>query len=180
MRLMKNLKVFLLMFIIGLLFSCKPRELPKEKEVVTITKTITQVQRDTLIKVEADSSFFNALVKCQNGKPFLSPPTKTNAKKEPDKKDSNKGLQKPSATIDENGNLTVRCDYFENLYKVTLKEKQILTDKLNEKTIVPPPLLVEKQLSWWQKLWLTLGKILTASLSIFLILKIPWKALLKP
>lgn len=180
MRLIKNLKVFLLMFIIGFLYSCKPRELPKEKEVVTVTKTVKEVLRDTIIKVEADSSFFNALVKCQNGKPVLFPPSNNTAKKKPNKKDSDKGLQKPSASIDENGNLTVRCDYFENLYKVTLKEKQVLTDKLSEKTIVPPPLLIEKQLSWWQKLWLNLGKLLSASLLIYLIIKIPWKALLKP
>ena len=77
------------------------------------------------------------------------------------------------------GKLKISCQYLANQLKVTLKEKQILEEKLREKTIVPPPLLVEKQLSWWQKLWLNLGKVLSASLLIYLILKIPWKALLK-
>ena len=107
---MKKLTGFLLLTITLLLWSCKPRELPKEKEVVTITKTITEIQRDTLIKVEADSSFYNALVKCQNGKPVLSHPTNTTAQEKPNKEDSGKGLQKPSASSDEKGNLPVGGD----------------------------------------------------------------------
>lgn len=163
-----------------LLMSCKPRELPKEKEVVTINKTITEVRRDTIIQVEADSSFYEAMIECQNGRPVLRQPPKSPSNQSTHKKASGKNLAAPKVNLDDAGKLKISCQYLANQLKITLKEKQILEEKLSEKTITPPPLLIEKQLSWWQKLWLTLGKVLSASLLIFLILKIPWKALLKP
>ena len=175
---MKNLTGFLLLTITLLLWSCKPRELPKEKEVVTVTKTITEVKRDTIIKVKADSSFYESMIECQNGKPILLQNPKFG--NDAYKITAGKNLQAPEVNLSNDGKLKITCQYFENLLKVTLKEKQVLEAKLSEKTITPPPQLIEKQLSWWQKLWLTLGKLLSASLLIYLITKIPWKAFLKP
>lgn len=174
---MKLLKLaFILMLPILLLLSCKPRELPKEKEVVTITKTITEVKRDTLVKIEADSSFYNALIECQNGKPVLLQPLPRVENTNSHVKNSEKGLQTPKVDLDKDGKLKIACQYFENLYKITLREKQILEEKLSEKTVIPPPEYIEKELSWWQKLWIVLGKIFAGLLIVYIGYKIIWKA----
>jgi len=163
----------------GLLSSCKPRELPKEKEVVTITKTITEFKRDTLVQVKADSSFYEALIECQNGKPALSKPFRNQEKSATINSIPGKNLQPPNVDLDEDGKLKISCKYLENKLNVALREKQILQEKLSEKTITPPPEIIEKQLSWWQKTWIASGKILSSILLIFILIKIPWKALLK-
>ena len=175
----KILNGFLLVLIAALLLSCKPRELPKEKEVVTITKTVTEVKRDTIIKVQSDSSFYEAMIECKNGKPVLLQRSNFGNENNSYKITAGKHLEPPTVNLSDAGKLKISCQYLANQLKVTLKEKQILEEKLSEKTFLPPPLLIEKQLSWWQKLWLNLGKVLSASLLIYLILKIPWKALLK-
>ena len=123
MRLMKNLKVFLLMFIIGLLFSCKPRELPKEKEFVTITKTITEVKRDTIVQIAADSTYYEALIKCQNGKPVLVQKSNFAKNSATQKITPGKNLQTPNVILTEAGKLKISCQYLANQLKVTLKEK---------------------------------------------------------
>lgn len=158
----------------ALVFSCRTAPpLPKEKELVTITKVVTEYKHDTLITVKADSSFYEALVDCQNGKAVLR--TDKNSKALSNSKSKKEGLQKPIVTIDKDGRLKVRCDYFENLYKITLKEKQVLERKLTEKTIVPPPKIIEKPLSWFQKLEIWFGRIAFLVLIIYLITKIPWR-----
>ena len=177
---MKNFNVFLLMFIIGFLYSCKPRELPKEKEIITITKTITEVKRDAIVKVESDSSFYEAFIECQNGIPILIERSEFVKESTDQKIASGKTLQPPKVNLNDAGKLKISCQYLANQLKITLKEKQILESKLSEKTITPPPEYIEKQLSWWQKLWLNLGKILSAAVLIFFLTKIPWKAFLKP
>lgn len=160
-----------------LLLSCKPRELPREKEKVTITKTITEVKRDTIVKVEADSSFYESLIECQNGKPILIHPQSIKGET---LLVSGKNLQPPNVVLDDTGKLKISCEYLQNQLNITLREKQILESKLSEKTITQPPEYIEKQLSWWQKLWLNLGKILSAAVLIYFITKIPWKAFIKP
>lgn len=163
----------------SLLTSCKPRSLPSEKEVVTITKTITEVKRDTIVKVESDSSFYEAFIECQNGKPILLHRSNFGNENDSYKITAGKNLQPPTVNLSDAGKLKISCQYLANQLKVTLKEKQILESKLSEKTITPPLEYIEKQLSWWQKLWLTLGKILSAALLIYLITKIQWKAFLR-
>lgn len=169
---MKNLIGFLLL-IAALLWSCKPRELPKEKEIVTVTKTITEVKRDTIVKVEADSSYYEALIQCQNGKPVLLTDNGSY------KITSGKNLQPPTVVLNDSGELKISCEYLENELKIALKEKRILEEKLSEKTIVPPPIEIEKALSWWQRTWIGLGKFLSFALLIFITIKIPWKAFLR-
>jgi hypothetical protein len=172
----KILHGFLLLLIATLLLSCKPRELPKEKEFVTIAKTITEVKRDTIVKVQSDSSFYEAMIECQNGIPILLQPTLG----ERYQITSGKNLQPPKVILSDAGKLKISCKYLTNQLKITLKEKQILESKLSEKIITPPPEYIENQLSWWQKLWINLGKILSAAVLIFFLTKIPWKAFLKP
>lgn len=170
---------FMMVLLAMLLYSCKPCELPKEKEVVTITKTITEFKRDTIVKVEADSSFYEALIECQNGKPVLLRPRNFGTKEVTEKKTAGKNLQPPKVQLDDLGKLKISCTYLANQLKITLKEKQILEQKLNEKTIVPPPKIIEKELSWWQNLWITLGKIFSTAFVIYILTKIPWRAFLR-
>ncbi|WP_187477849.1 hypothetical protein [Amniculibacterium sp. G2-70] len=176
---MKNLSGFLLLLITALLWSCKPRELPKEKEVVTITKTVKEVLRDTIVKVQADSSFYEAFLECRNGKPFLLQNSNFGNKIESSKITAGKNLQPPTVLLTDVGKLKISCQYLANQLKVTLREKQILEDKLREKTVTPPPEIIEKQLGWWQKLWLNLGKILSTVVLMYILIRIPWKAFLR-
>ncbi|MEI7487047.1 MAG: hypothetical protein WCJ72_06485 [Chryseobacterium sp.] len=168
---MRNiLLIFILAFLI---ISCKSKPPRQEKELITVTKTITELKRDTIIQVEADSSYYQALIECQNGKPVLMQNIAAGESK------PGKNLKEPNVLLDQNGKLKITCQYLANQLKVTLKEKQILEQKLNEKIIIEPPRLVEKSLSWWQKLWITLGKILSAGLIIYIGIKIPWRALFR-
>lgn len=170
---------FLTMLLALILFSCKPRELPKEKEVVMITKTVMELKRDTIVQVKADSSFYEALIECQNGKPVLLTPSNFKETKSSEKAISGKNLQPPNVTMDDEGKLKISCQYLANQLKITLREKQVLEQKLNEKTIVPPPVEIEKELTWWQKLFITIGRFVFFGSLVYLVFKVAWKVFLK-
>ncbi len=167
----------LAMCIMSLTTSCLPRGMPTEKEVVTVTKTISEFKRDTIVKIEADSSFYESLIECQNGKPVLIHSQGVTNKSLLVSSGAN--LQVPNVILNDSGKLKISCQYLANQLKITLKERRILEQRLSEKTIQKPPEYIEKDLSWFQKLWLFLGKFFSAVFLIYLITKIPWKAFLK-
>lgn len=165
----------LAMCIMSLTASCLPRGVPTEKEVVTVMKTVTEFKRDTIVKVEADSSFYESLIECQNGKPVLL----QMGNPQHYQITSDKNLQPPKVILNDSGKLKISCQYLANQLKITLKERQILEQRLSEKTIQKPPEYIEIDLSWFQKLWLFLGKFFSSVFLIYLITKIPWKAFLR-
>ena len=97
--------------------SCFSRK-PPEPVIIENTKTVTQIVKDTVFQVEADSSYYFAYVECVNGKPKiisnqqeadnynrLNPGSNVT----PPQKQSGKNVNEPKVNIDQNGKLTADC-----------------------------------------------------------------------
>ncbi len=140
-----------------LLVSCLSR---KHSEPTVITKEITKetVKRDTIIKIEKDSSKTVAKVDCPDGG---IPIIKTIYKTIPGKK-----LQPPSLTL--NGNiLTAECQKQADSLAVELATKYVREFISEQK-----PIYIEKPLKWYEKTLMWIGAISILLLSLKLILKI--------
>lgn len=138
-------------FIALALVSCTIRK-PSQPMIIEKTKTITEVIKDTIYKIEADSSYYNAYVDCVNGKPILITNelhglgTKTFLKPKP-----GKYLSIPKVNL-QNGLLTVNCEAkAQELYK-QWREKYISENSKET-------LYVEKPLNWFQKTLMWIGGI---------------------
>lgn len=127
--------------------------------------------RDTIVKLEADSSFYKAWIDCVNGKPvivkmpLISP-----------KNDTTIYYNRPGKYIDIpkvilNGNeLSVNCEAkAQELFRAW--QQQYI--KENEKEVITlPPVEVEKQLSWWQTLQIYCGRLLLSGIAVYLIYRL--------
>lgn len=159
-------------FSLAFVVSCSSRKPPEPVKIET-TRTITQVVKDTLFKVDADSTFYQAWIDCQNGKPVIIRTVQEaedfnrknpGAGAEPAKSQPGKHT-KVNATL-KNGKLNVDCHQEAlNIFK-SWKEKYISE---NQKTTVP--VYVEKPYPWYV---VTLN-ILGASMLIMLIIMIALK-----
>ena len=103
---------------------------PSTYEVKEITTTITV--RDTVLKIEADSSYYKAYIECVNGKPVIKNPVSK----------PGKNLNPPKVVLD-NNILKVDCEAEAREKFVQWKEK--FTKDFRSKTIevpyaVPTPL----------------------------------------
>ena len=170
--------VFGVLLLLFCLTGCKTYKEPQpitQKETEIVTKTITKTQRDTIIQIKADSSYYEAYIDCRDGKPKIL----DHSFGKPQKVRPGKNLKPPTAKIDENGKLQVSCESLEQQLTVALWENHILESKLKEKTIIPPPVEIEKKLTWRQKLYIRTGQLSILILLIYLGFKIPWKRLMK-
>ena len=118
-----------------------PKTIETIKEV-----TITETLRDTLIKVEKDSSFYRALVECINGKPVLKP----------QKQFKGRNLKPPSVKLQDN-RLSVDCETEAHELFLKWKEKHI---RETEKTKTTTPVAVALPLTSWQGFQIWCGRIL--------------------
>jgi hypothetical protein len=153
---------FLLLFIAVSCKSTKP-VLPSNTNTVK-TITITQVLRDTIFKVEKDSSYYKAWLKCQDNKIVI-----VKEKKSPTT--ASKLLQPPSVSIVDNV-LQVDCEARaqELFFQWQEKFKEEVTQ-----TEIRTPYPVERNLTWFQSLCIILGKgflIIIAGSIILFILKL--------
>lgn len=140
---MKVISALALLSLLGLI-SCKSQKPIVVENTTVVTEIITE--RDTVFTVKADSTFYNALVECVNGKPILINPTNS----------TSAGLLKsPKVVLDNNGNLFVNCETEVLELKAKIREK----DKLIQKE-VQVPILVPAELSGWQHFQIWLGRIL--------------------
>ncbi|AQY22973.1 hypothetical protein [Riemerella anatipestifer] len=163
--------IFITLLTLFCIVGCSVRkEPPKEKEKEIVTRTVTEVLRDTVVKVKSDNSYYSAWIECVNGKPIINADKITETRGE-------SYMKPPSVKIKDDGQLSVRCEGLEQQLKFEIKERQILEERLKEKTIIPPPIEVEKPLTFWQKAWIKWGKISALAILIYLILKIPWRRL---
>lgn len=170
---MQGIKLFFgLMLFIFCLVGCRTyKESPKTTEKEIITRTIIETKRDTIVQIKADSSYYQAWVECQDGKPKIIHTPQTQA---------GKHLKPPLVDLSDDGKLEVKCEDIQRRLNFTLKEKQVLEERLKEKTIIPPPIEVEKTLSFWQELWIRLGKLSAIISLIYIGIKIPWRRFVKP
>jgi hypothetical protein len=157
------LKTFLLtlFFIGGLLLSCKssaPITETKEKIV-----TVKEILRDTILNVEADSSFYQAYIDCVNGKPVIR-----ENEKQGDKPKTKKGksLQAPKVTIKDN-QLSVNC--YQEAQNLFFKWREQFIKEFEKEVKVPAPVTVERDFTWWEITQMWIGRIVLFIAGISLI-----------
>ena len=145
---MKKIHNFIFVFLIlAVAVSCASKK-HAEPVIVETTKTITQIERDTVFSVKADSSFYKAYVDCVNGRPVLR-----NEKSQPGAK-----VNAPKVEFKDR---LLRVDCKVDSSKIALKwfEKNISIEK-PKVVFVPKEVPVEKPLTWWQKTQMNLGKLM--------------------
>lgn len=150
----KQLKYFVIsLFILLIVISCRsPKPVQNENKIQTIT--ITETLHDTVFKIAKDSSSYNALLDCINGKIVL----KNVILAEP-----GRTLKSPRVRLD-NNTLQVDCDLKEQELYAHWKSKQV-KDVL-EKTITITKFV--NHLTFWQKAQIWSGRLLLIVL-LFLI-----------
>ncbi|SHH26887.1 hypothetical protein [Flavobacterium defluvii] len=147
------------LFIILIVISCRSSK-PVENENKVQTITITETLHDTVFKIAKDSSSYNALLDCINGKVVLKNVTQA---------EPGRTLKSPRVRLD-NNKLSVDCDLKEQQLYAFWKSKQI--KDVQEKTITITKFV--NYLTFWQKVQIWLGRILLIIL-IFLLLRFVYK-----
>lgn len=169
---MKNFIVIISVFLICslALVSCSGRK-PLPPVMIEKTKTITKVVKDTIYKIEADSSFYNAYVECVNGKPLLI--TKENQgpfydhvrQEKLPKSKPGKYLDIPKVKL-KNGLLTVNCEkQAQDLFK---QWRETYIQSQEKQTVIQ---YVEKPFKWYHKTLMWLGGIFMSLSIVALVLK---------
>lgn len=135
------------------LASCaSPKPVVLENTTV-VTEVITE--RDTVLTVKPDSTFYNAYIECVNGKPVvLNPKIST----------PSGSLKSPKVVLDDSGNLSVNCETEILELKAKLRDKEKLIQKE-----VQVPVIVPTELSSWQHFQIWTGRILALFLLAVLI-----------
>jgi len=149
---MKKLGYLLIGLFTVFIIGCKSRQavIQPTKEIVnTVEKIVTKTERDTTFIVDSDSSFYKAWIECRDGKPVLRDP----------KSQAGKGkLKAPNVKLDDKGQLEIECAT-ENL-ELKARINELITELNNTSaTIEYVYIEVEKPLSSYQKLLITLGEI---------------------
>lgn len=173
----------LLITSLGLLIMTNCARLPKPSESIKekLTRTITEIEKDTVLFIKKDSSFYKAYIKCIKNKPVLVQPKNNQNFQSKDStpvKKSGNYLAPPNVDL-KDGVLNVSCESKARELFHKWKEKFIQENKETTNTITLPPKLIPRPLSWWQKLWIGLGKILFLIGGVWLIKKISWSNLFK-
>ena len=168
----RNFFFILLIFIsLGMVVSCVSRK-PQEPVIITKTKETIKTVRDTIYKVDADSSFYAAFIDCVNGKPILRETTETKAASKP-----GKFLKVPKTTLVGN---KLNCDCESQALELHKQWEETHTKEHEQTPIyIPTPVEVEKPLTFWQKTQIWFGRIFMGILSLFLIIGVlRWKRLI--
>lgn len=154
---MKKIHNFIFVFLIlAVAVSCasKKHAVPV---IVETTKTITQIGRDTVFSVKADSSFYKAYIDCVNGRPVLR-----NEKSQP-----GANLKAPKVVFKDR---ILRVDCKVDSSKIALKWWETNTTIQEPKIIyLPKEVPVEKPLNFWQKTQMTLGRLMAFQIFLFII-----------
>lgn len=154
---MKKIHNFIFVFLIlAVAVSCASKK-HAEPVLVETTKTITQISRDTVFSVKADSSFYRAYIDCVNGKPVF--------KNEQSKPGTN--LKAPKVVFKDRF-LQVDCKIDSSKIALKWLEKNITIEK-PKVVFVPKEVSVEKPLNWWQKTQMALGRLMAFQIMLFII-----------
>lgn len=146
--------LFLFVVLVGTLVGCKTANvLPPT--IIEKTNTITkkEVVHDTIFETQKDSSYYKAWLDCQDGKVVF--------KEHPEGRiisKSGKHLKPPKVNLKDNI-LTVDCKAEAQKMYAKWKDTYILE---NRQSNTSKPVLVERQLTWWQKFQIWCGRIFLA------------------
>ena len=159
---MKNIinKGCLFFVLITLLVSCGSKKPVVVKSETTTTKTITETVHDTIFKIEKDSSYYQALLDCQDGKVVV----KNVSQSEP-----GRNLNSPKVRL-ENNILKVDCEA--KAQELFAQWKSIYESNAAFQTIEVP--VVTNVLTWWQQTQIKLFWLfatITLLLAIWLFIK---------
>ena len=135
--------LIILLSFLPLMWSCcsKVAVIPP---LITTTKTERFIQKDTIIQTKPDSTYYKALIECENGKPKLTRAIKSKQK-------TNKGLKMPKVELSGN-DLLISCELEAQELFFEWKERYI-----EESTIEIRPQYIPLPLKWWQKTLMWLG-----------------------
>lgn len=174
---MTKLFSYILLFCFSLvsLVSCVSKK-PSDPVIVTKTKTIKEIVKDTVFTVEADSSFYKAYIDCRDGKPILidksfKAPLKTSETLIKPTSQKGKYLKKPSVNLSDNGVLSVNCEA--EAQKLFASWKQTYINE-QEPVIVPKTTEVYKEslAPWYVKVQLWAGRLLLLILGIAAVIEV--------
>lgn len=159
LRLMGVLSVLAMVFLVSC-GSRKPQAMP-EPIVLTETKEVKEIVRDTIFKIEKDSAFYKAYIDCKDGVPILTSP--------PTPKGGAKGIIKPlQVDLDKNGNLTIKAEtiaqelfkQWKEKYIKETKPKVVYVDKIEYR---------DKPFAWYHTALMWLGGITLVAIGLLLI-----------
>jgi hypothetical protein len=151
---MKKAIIYFSIFSISLLSitSCSSKKGITQKE---ITKdSIVETLHDTVFSVEKDSSYYKALLECQNGKVIIKGVTGTT---------SGRKLKPPKVVIQDNV-LQVDCEA--EAEKLFAFWKSIFIKKY--KGVTEP--VITNELTWFQKTQIYIGRTCVALVALYLLL----------
>ena len=157
---MKPFFLFILIcFSLVLAVSCASKK-PSDPVIVESTRTIREVVKDTIFKVESDSSFYKAYVECRNGKPVIV--------KDSIIEKSGKTVLVPKVIL-KNNYLKVDCNKKAQQLFAGWKETYIQEQK---PLIVEKPVYKEKPFRWCHKALMWLGGIFLFIVGLAIFLKL--------
>lgn len=159
---MKNIinKGCLFFVLITLLVSCGSKKPVVVKNETTTKDTITETVHDTIFKIEKDSSYYQALLDCQDGKVVV----KNVSQSEP-----GRTLKSPKVRL-ENNILQVDCEA--KAQELFAKWKSTYKSKTSVITKEVP--VITNVLTWWQQTQIKLFRffaIIALLLTIWLFIK---------
>ncbi len=134
---MKNIKLGCLFFVLIMLVSCSSKKPVVVKNETITTKTITETVHDTIFKTEKDSSYYQALLDCQDGKVVV----KNVVQSEP-----GRTLKSPKVRVDHN-TLQVNCETEAQRLFAQWKSKHIQENTQQVKEVP----VITNMLTWWQE-----------------------------
>jgi hypothetical protein len=143
---------FSFLFLLLSMTSCGCRKGLIQKEITN--DTIIETLHDTVFSIEKDSSYFQALLECQNGKVVIKQVAETR---------SGRKLKTPKVTI-KNNQLEVDCETEAERLFASWKDTFIKSYKEINKPIIT------NELTWLQKTQIYIGRIAIGSLLIWLLL----------
>lgn len=114
---------------------------------VTTTKTETIIERDTVVTIQADSTFYAAYIECVNDKPVIQ----TGSIKTSKKRKEITRLSIPKVEL-KNQVLTVNCEIEAQQLFIQWKEKYI-----KEQTLKIQPQYIPMPFKWYEKILLWIG-----------------------
>lgn len=137
----KQIGIVLLLVFLASCSSPKPALAESKTHTITVTETV----HDTIFTIEKDSSFYRALLACQNGKVVVANVVQA---------EPGRSLKSPRVRV-ENNKLYVDCELKKQELYAFWKSKQV--KEVEIKTIRITKYI--NQLTFWQKLQIWLGRI---------------------
>jgi len=136
---MKNIKLSCcLLFVLTMfLVSCAGKKPVVVQKTTTIEKVITETIHDTVLTVEKDSSSYNALLECINGKATIKSVTQA---------EPGRSLKSPKVRIADN---LLKVDCEAKAQELFLKWKSTYISEHQQEIKEVP--VIANELTWWQK-----------------------------